>query len=273
MNDRAGIEAFQLAVELLVPGRDQRGRERLVERVVPEDPGIAPEVGRHGGPHPVVLALEVADDVVGPEVAVGRSRRGGPVVLGPPAGWLGVRRSAGAHRPVRRPLSVEQLVVDVLVHVEQRVDVETTEQVDGLFHLAEVCVENRLAELARIMGRAGRADGGVVRRSGPGLKALPGHAKPNDVEPEPRHQRRVGGAEVPRLAGGRVELVGRVLVDRVHPMEEDDSTLLVVEERTTRRVDLALDDGARRAVDRRSQARKRHGLAPRAVGQQHHRHH
>ncbi len=197
------VEAFKLGIELLVAGLHERGREWFVERVIAKDPGIALEVGGYSGPDPVVLALKVADDIIGPEMAKGSSRSRRPVVLRPPARRVGVGRATGAHGPVWRSFSIEQFVVDVLVHVEQGVDVKATEQVDGRLQLGEVRVDDCLAELAWIMGRAGRADGRIVRRSGPRLESLPGQPQPHHVEPEPGHQRGIGGAEVPRFSSGR----------------------------------------------------------------------
>ena len=59
-----------------------------------------------------------------------------------------------------------------------------------------------------------------------------------------------------------------MLVDRVHPVQDDDPALLVVEERTTGRMDRALDARTRRVPDRRAQVRHGYRRSAGAVAQQ-----
>ena len=174
---RSRVEALQMAGDQRRSGRCRRGRqvpgERLVDRVVAGDPGIVGEVPRHRLPHPVVLPLQVADDVVGPEVLDGRAQGGIVIGIRPPAGERADGLPVGAHRPRRGTLAAELGAVDVLVHVEQCVDVVTAQQVDSLCHLGQVGRSHRRVELVGVPWRAGRADGGVVGRCRVPARALP----------------------------------------------------------------------------------------------------
>ena len=115
------------------------------------------------------------------------------------------------------------------------------EQAHRLGELAEVVVENRLVELARVVRGAGRADRRIVRRRRPGLESPPCHPQPYDIEPEPGHERRVGGREVPGFARCRVQLEGGSLYTAFDTVEEHDTALLVLEKRPAWRADWTLD--------------------------------
>ena len=183
-----GVEALELGVEILVTEVDQRPGEGFVEGVVAEDPRVAPERAGHVAPDPVVLALEIAPDVVPPEMGEGGAGGSGAVLERPAPGPVHAEEAVGAHGPVRVAFAVEHLVVHVLVHVQDRVDVEATQEGHGLPHPVDVAVEHRLVELMRIRRRPGAADGGVVGRSRPGLQPAPGDPEAHHVEAEPGHQ-------------------------------------------------------------------------------------
>ena len=232
---RAGVEALELRIEVLVAEEDQRLGEGLVEGVVAEDPRVRPEGARHVAPHAVVLALQVAPDVVGPEVAEGDAGRLGGVLERPAPGDVHARHAVRAHGPRRGALAVEHLVVHVLVHVQDDVDVEPPQQVHGRPQPLHVAVEDGLVELVGVRRVARSADGGVVGLGGPRLEAAPGHAQAHHVEAQACHERGVGRREIPRLARSGEELVRRVLVDGVDAVEEDDAPLAVVEVGPARR--------------------------------------
>ncbi len=243
---RARVEALELGVEVRVAVADERGGERLVEGVVAEDPGVALEGVGHVAPDLVVLALQITPHVVVPEVAEGDAGRLRAVLEGPAARRVGALDAVRAHGPVGGALAVEQLVVHVLMHVEDGVDVKASQQVDGLGQVRHVPVEDGLVELVRVGGRAGRADGGVVGRGGARLQPAPGHAQPHHVEAQAGHQGGVGRREVPGLLRVGIELIGRVLVDGVDPVEEHDPAPAVIEEGSARRRDPARHAAASR---------------------------
>ena len=132
---------------------------------------------------------------------------------------------------------------------------KTPEQVHGSAQPAHVPVKNGLVELVRTSRVAAGADGRIVGRRRSGFQAGPCHAQPHHVEAEARHERRIGRREVPRLPGGGKELEGRVLVDRVDAVEEDDPALGVVEVGATRSPDQARN--GRRAPHRDGGRRQR----------------
>ncbi len=237
------VEALELGVEVLAVEVHQRGRERLVEGVEPEHPGVLAERVRHVAPYLVVLALQVAHDVVPPEVAERDAGGAGAIFQRPAAGWVHARHPVGADGPVRRTLALEHLAVDVLVHVEDGVDVEPRQQVDRGAQVVDVAVQHGLVELVRVAGGPVGADGRVVGGGGARLQPAPGHAEPHHVEAQPRHQRGVGDREVPRLALVGVELIRRVLVDGIDAVEEDDAARAVVEIGPAGRRDPARDGG------------------------------
>ena len=235
---RAGVEALELGVEMLAAVGDERGRARLVEWVVADDPWIAAECLGHVTPYMVVLTLEVAADVVVPEVAERDPCCGRRVLARPPARRVRPGHVVRAHRPGRCAFTVECLVVDVLVHVQDREDVEAPEEVDGLLEVRHVAVEHREVELVWI-GRPPRPQiAGELALALPGSQSTPRHAQADDVEAQACHERCVGRREVPGFARIRIQLEGfPCLSDRVDPVEKDDAALTVVKERSAGRPD------------------------------------
>ena len=227
------VEALELGVEVLVPQLHQRLGERLVEGVVADHPRIVAEVPRHLAPHHVELTLQVAHHVVVPEVLVGDASGGGGVLERPTTGRIHAGHPIGTDRPIRRALAVEQLVVDVLVHVEDGEDVITAEEIDRSLEPGQVAIEHRPIELMRVTRVAGAADGGVVGRQGARLEPTPGHAEPDDAEAQPGDQGRVVGIEVPRFTRIGIDLEGRMFVHHVDPVEDDDTSGPIGEEGTT----------------------------------------
>ena len=75
----------------------------------------------------------------------------------------------------------------------------------------------------------------------PGLECLPLDPEAHDVEAEPLHFGGIRRIEVPRLAGIGVRDVGRVLVDDVDAVHENDASLGVVEIRPAGRAQVARD--------------------------------
>ena len=166
-------------------------------------------------------------------------RRG--VGQGPAAGRVDAGDAVGADRPAGLALPFEHLVVHVLVHVEDGVDVEAGQESHGRLQVGDVAIEDGLAELLRVARLSFVADGRVVGRRPSRLEPAPRHAQTDDVEPKPGHERGVGGREVPGPAGIGIELVGRELVHGVHPVEEHHPPPAVVEVRTARRAQRARD--------------------------------
>ena len=262
----ARVEAFEADIERLgcqlVEGRG----EGLVDRVVADHPRVVLERRCHRRPGPVVLALDVAHEVVSPEVAHRSVERRRRVVVGPASRQRLDRQSIGTHRPRRGPFTAKARAVDVLVHVQERVYVVASQNVDGLLHLGQILVGDRLVPLMRIAGRPQCADGGVVgsldrARLDPG----PDDAQSHDVEPEPGDGRRIFAREVPGLARVDIELVGRSLVDGVHPVQDDHPAVLVVDRPALGAREQPMDirrrgrDAARRRRRRhRRRARPRH---------------
>ena len=101
--------------------------------------------------------------------------------------------------------------------------------------------------------RPGRADLGLVGPTRSGLECLPLNPEAHDVEAEPLHFGGIRRIEVPWLAGIGVRDVGRVLVDDVDAVHENDASLGVVEIRPSR--------GAQVARDTRSDPLRLHAAA------------
>ena len=118
-----GVEALHLGVERRVLSRMQEDarRERLIERVVADHPGVTGEPGRDLGPDLIVGALQVAHDVVRPEMLLGLGHTGVDLVHTPCSHVAVGHRSdpVGTDCPVWEPFPGEHLVHGVLVHVDQ----------------------------------------------------------------------------------------------------------------------------------------------------------
>ena len=166
------------------------------------------------------------------------------VVVRPPTALGDDRDVVRADGPVGCALAPEVLVVHVLVHVEQGVDAVVSQQLHGGGDMAQVLLGNGLvpfADSARGLRRSRRADLGLVGPARSRLEGLPLDPEPNDVEAEPLHFGGVRRIEVPRLAGIGVRDVGRVLVDDVDAVHDDDPSLGVIEIRTPRGAQVARD--------------------------------
>ena len=159
----AGVEALQLPGERGLRRGLRLGREGLVVRVIADDPGIVLEPLCHRLPHEVEVALEVPHHVVGPEVCDRRLQRRVRVVVRPPTTLGHNRDVVGADRPIRGALAPEVRVVHVLMHVEQRVDPVSGEQVDRGLHVVQIGLGHRLVPFVRIAGCSRRADLRLVR--------------------------------------------------------------------------------------------------------------
>src|ERR1700722_11564267 len=94
----SGVHALQASRHLEHSWSQSLGK-RLIDGVVADDPGVIAKVVGHRFPDPDVLALEIPDDVVGPEMFGGGDQPRVVVGVRPSsrqrADWIGV----GAHRP------------------------------------------------------------------------------------------------------------------------------------------------------------------------------
>ena len=130
------------------------------------------------------------------------------------------------------------------MHVEQGVDAVTSQQLDGGGDVAQVLLGNGpvpFVDSACRLRRPGRADLGLVGPARSGFERLPFDPEAYDVEAEPLHFGGVRRIEVPWLAGIRVRNEGRVLVDDVDAVHENDASLGVVEIRPSRGAQVARD--------------------------------
>jgi len=123
----AGVEALETAGERRLRRDLCLGGERLVVGVVTDDPWVVLELVGDRLPRQVVLALEVADDVVAPEVRSRGLQLCVGIVVRPTAALGHDRDVVRAHGPVGCALTAEEGVVDVLVHIEEGVDAVVAE--------------------------------------------------------------------------------------------------------------------------------------------------
>ena len=239
----AGVEALEEAGEGLAVAGHHLAFEGLVVGVEADHPRAVAEVPGDHRPHLVELPLQVAHHVVLPEVGDGDVERAVAVVARPPTGDGHGRLAVGAEGPGGRPLTREGLGVDVLVHVEQRVDVVAGQQVDDAGHLGQVATGDRRHVHVGVPGRPRRAHRRLIGPPVTGLETLPLDPEPHDVEAEPGDGGGVSGAEGVGLARGGGEDERRPLVDGVHPAEEHHPTEPVAQVRSAGRPQRPRDDG------------------------------
>ena len=209
----------------------------LVVDLVAQHVVVAAVVPGHRLPHPRVLALEVAADVVGEEV-VHRDLDRMQQVEAAPARGRPKARAPGARRPQRRtlavprraPLGVEEgRAVRVGVHVHDHAQARVGEQVDDPVGPGQVGLHG-----GRVVGvgaarepgeRGARCVRGAVARvvdpgvGRPGLEPLPDDPQPHHVEAQLDQRGGVGGGEpAPRVIG-----VGREHVGQPRPLGGPDA--------------------------------------------------
>lgn len=211
-----GVGALQLAVEAGL-----REVRRFVEDLVAEHGGIAAVMTGHRLPDAGELALQVAPDVVAPEVSGRRLHHPGAVGL-TPVREAGEALAVGAGRPRRSALAVprrrpdalrERRPVGVLVHVDDHAQPGVRQQGHDSVGARQVGIHHRGAVgIAGAQGRkrSPRSVGGAVapiirsRTRQSGLEALPDDSQPHRREPEGREGAGVGGGEAASgIPGGR----------------------------------------------------------------------
>ena len=99
------------------------------------------------------------------------------VIVGPAATKGDEGLIARAHRPRRSPFAPECLVVHVLMHVEQGVDVVATKQIDSPGHVVQVACRRALIEHLGMTWCTDGARRRIVRATAPRIDALPENAQ------------------------------------------------------------------------------------------------
>ena len=206
--EHPAIERGQLGVERRAADRQgaglpHRSRPRLVEQFVAEQRRRSLEASGDVGPcarEPVLKPDPAGPGRVAPELIEGMlDREVGQVVAG--ESERRIRQAAVLNSPVGRALTLETLVEQVLVKVEQRQHAVARERSHRVRDVGEV---------------------GIVVDTRRGLERLPDHPDPDRVEPNLRQERRVVIAEP-----GGVRVVRRELVDHVDPVHDHDPSARV----------------------------------------------